>query len=105
MNRLLCLTTSLVILLGFTNASAGAFDLFKAKDKHYDVDVAACWNAVSTTISEKNRQISYFEIDHTGPNPNTGFRSILFKHPYAYDTRGCIFESNGTIQRIIGLPR
>ena len=89
--------------LAVTSAQAGLFDAFKTKDKDYDHDVMACWNAVVGSISEKNRKMKYFDIDHQGPNPKTGYRSVFFQHKYG-DSRGCIIESNGSINRIIGLP-
>jgi hypothetical protein len=102
MNQLLRFSICTAMLLNLTTANAGLFDIFKTKDAHYQQDVAACWSAVRESIPAINRNLDDFRIEHNGPNPNTGRRSIIF-HSQSWNTRGCIFESNGTINHILGL--
>ena len=102
MNRLLRLFICTVMLLNFSTANAGLFDMFKKKDAHYEQDIAACWSAVSESIPEKNRNMDDFRIEHLGTNPNTGRRGVMFLHSQSWNTRGCSIGSDGTIISIIG---
>ena len=102
MNRLLRLSICTAMLLNVTTASAGLFDMFTKKDAHYEKDIAACWGAVSESISEKNRNMDDFRIEHHGTNPKTGRRGVMFLHPQSWNTRGCVIESNVAIKSIIG---
>ncbi|HQY75085.1 MAG TPA: hypothetical protein PLT54_00015 [Rhodoferax sp.] len=101
MKRLFSFAIFSAMLLSFATANAGLFDVFKTKDPHYQADVAACWSRVSSTISQQNRKIDNFRIEHKGPNPKTGYRTVMFSHQQAIDTRGCIIDSAGTINYVM----
>jgi hypothetical protein len=102
MNQLLRFAICTAMLLNFTTANAGLFDIFKARDAHYQQDVTACWSAVSESIPAKNRNMDDFRIEHQGTNPNTGRRGVVFHHSQGLNIRGCVFESNGAIISILG---
>jgi hypothetical protein len=89
------------MLFGCTTANAGLFDVFETKDPHYQEDVAVCWSRVVSTISQNNRKIDNFRIKHRGPNPSTGYRSVMFFHPLGVDTRGCIIDRDGKINHVM----
>ena len=90
------------MLLNFTTANAGLFDIFKTKDAYYKQDVAACWSAVRASIEEKNRNMDDFRIERIESNPNTGRRGIMFLHSQSWNTRGCLLDGNGTVVSTIG---
>ena len=104
MKQKLRVTLFSAMLLGFTTANAGFFDLFSTKDPHYREDVTACWSRVHSTISQRNQKMEGFRIEHKGPNPKTGYRTVMFFHQQSWDTRGCVLEGNGNVRDTVGMP-